>query len=124
MYIMFNAVSQNIEHGKYYPINQPSLSKLHSCTATIKVKCIGYNNDDYNSMLNHQKLILLEKLVVLRKRLRVTAGNTVRMYYLRIYIILDRLVVAVSVEALVFIVNGRSCSEGCGFDSHCRPGIF
>ena len=33
-------------------------------------------------------------------------------------------VVAVSVEALVFIVIGRSCSEGCGFDSHCRPGSF
>ena len=31
---------------------------------------------------------------------------------------------AVSVEALVFIVIGRSCSEGCGFDSHCRPGSF
>ena len=33
-------------------------------------------------------------------------------------------VVAVSVEALVFIVIGRSCSEGRGFDSHCRPGSF
>ena len=33
-------------------------------------------------------------------------------------------VVAVSVEALVFIVIGRSCSEGCGFVSHCRPGSF
>ena len=33
-------------------------------------------------------------------------------------------VVAVSVETLVFIVIGRSCSEGCGFDSHCRPGSF
>ena len=31
---------------------------------------------------------------------------------------------AVSVEVLVFIVIGRSCSEGCGFDSHCRPGSF
>ena len=31
---------------------------------------------------------------------------------------------AVSVEALVFIVIGRSCSEGCGFDSHCRPSSF
>ena len=30
----------------------------------------------------------------------------------------------VSVEPLVFIVIGRSCSEGCGFDSHCRPGSF
>ena len=26
--------------------------------------------------------------------------------------------------ALVFIVIGRRCSEGCGFDSHCRPGSF
>ena len=26
------------------------------------------------------------------------------------------------VEALVFIVIGRSCSEGCGFDFHCRLG--
>ena len=33
-------------------------------------------------------------------------------------------VVAVSVEALVFIVIGRSRSEGCGFDSHCRPDSF
>ena len=32
--------------------------------------------------------------------------------------------VVVSVEALVFIVIGRSCSEGCGFDSHYRPGSF
>ena len=32
--------------------------------------------------------------------------------------------VAVSVEALVFIVIGRSCSEGCGFDSHYRSGSF
>ena len=31
---------------------------------------------------------------------------------------------AVSVEAPDFIVFGRSCSEGCGFDSHCRPGSF
>ena len=31
---------------------------------------------------------------------------------------------AVSLEALVFIVIGRSYSEGCGFDSHCRPGVF
>ena len=31
---------------------------------------------------------------------------------------------AVSVEALVFIVIGRSCSEGCVFDSHCRPSGF
>ena len=31
---------------------------------------------------------------------------------------------AVSVEALVFIVIGGSCSEGCEFDSHCRPGSF
>ena len=30
----------------------------------------------------------------------------------------------VSVEALDFIVIGRSCSEGCGFESHCRPGSF
>ena len=33
-------------------------------------------------------------------------------------------VVAISVEALVFIVIGRSCSEGCGFDSHYRSGSF
>ena len=33
-------------------------------------------------------------------------------------------VVAVLVEALVFIVIGRSCSEGCGFDSHCWSGSF
>ena len=31
---------------------------------------------------------------------------------------------AVSVEALVFIVIGHSCSEGCVFDSHCQPGSF
>ena len=31
---------------------------------------------------------------------------------------------AISVEVLVFIVISRSCSEGCGFDSHCRPGSF
>ena len=37
---------------------------------------------------------------------------------------LYRLVVAVSVEVLVFIVIGRSCSEGCRFDSHWRPGSF
>ena len=30
----------------------------------------------------------------------------------------------ISVEALVFIVIGRSCSEGYGFDSHCRAGSF
>ena len=30
----------------------------------------------------------------------------------------------VSVEALVFIVIGRSGSEGCGFDSHHRSGSF
>ena len=30
----------------------------------------------------------------------------------------------VSVEALVFIVIGRSCSGGCGFDSHYQPGSF
>ena len=30
----------------------------------------------------------------------------------------------VSVEELVFIVTGRSCSEGCGFDSHYRLGSF
>ena len=28
----------------------------------------------------------------------------------------------VSVEALVVIVIGSNCSEGCGFDSHCLPG--
>ena len=28
---------------------------------------------------------------------------------------------AVSVEAPAFIVIGRSCLEGCEFDSHCRP---
>ena len=33
----------------------------------------------------------------------------------------SQVVVAVSVEALAFIV---SCSDGCGFDSHCRPGSF
>ena len=32
--------------------------------------------------------------------------------------------VAVSVEALVSIVIGRSCPEGCEFESHCRPGSF
>ena len=32
--------------------------------------------------------------------------------------------VTVSVEALVSIVIGRSCLEGCGFDSHYRPGSF
>ena len=31
---------------------------------------------------------------------------------------------AVSVEALLFIVIGRSCSKGCGLDFHCRPGSF
>ena len=31
---------------------------------------------------------------------------------------------AVSVEALVFIVIGHSCSNGCGFDSYYRPGSF
>ena len=31
---------------------------------------------------------------------------------------------AVSVEALVFIVIGRESSEGCGFDSHFQPGSF
>ena len=33
-------------------------------------------------------------------------------------------VVAISVEALVCIVIGRSCSKGCGFDSHYRLGSF
>ena len=32
--------------------------------------------------------------------------------------------VAVSVGALDFIVIGRSCSEGCAFESHSRPGNF
>ena len=32
--------------------------------------------------------------------------------------------VAVLVEALDFIVIGRSCSEGCRFDSHYRPSGF
>ena len=32
-------------------------------------------------------------------------------------------VMAVSVEALVIVID-RSCSEGCGFDSRCRPGSF
>ena len=32
--------------------------------------------------------------------------------------------IAVSAEALVFIVIGRSGSEGYEFDSHCRPGSF
>ena len=31
---------------------------------------------------------------------------------------------AVSVDAPAFIAIGRSCLEGCGFDSHCRPGSF
>ena len=31
---------------------------------------------------------------------------------------------AVSAEALVFIVIGRSCSEACEFDSHYWPGSF
>ena len=31
---------------------------------------------------------------------------------------------AVSVDALVFIFIGRSCSEGYGFDFYCRPGSF
>ena len=31
---------------------------------------------------------------------------------------------AVTVEALLFIVIGQSCSEGCGFDSHYRPSSF
>ena len=31
---------------------------------------------------------------------------------------------AVSLEALVIIVIGRSCSECCGFDSLCRLGSF
>ena len=31
---------------------------------------------------------------------------------------------AFSVEALVSIVIGRSCSVGCGFDSDCRPASF
>ena len=30
----------------------------------------------------------------------------------------------ISVEALVFIVIGRSCSEGRGFDPHYRPSSF
>ena len=33
-------------------------------------------------------------------------------------------VMAVSVEALVFIVIGCSCLEDCVFDSHYRPGSF
>ena len=33
-------------------------------------------------------------------------------------------VVAISVEALVFIVIGSICSEGCEFDFHYRPGSF
>ena len=33
-------------------------------------------------------------------------------------------VVAVSVEALVFIVIGRSCSEGCGFHSTADRAVF
>ena len=32
--------------------------------------------------------------------------------------------VAVLVEAPAFVVIGHSCLEGCGFDSHCRPGSF
>ena len=32
--------------------------------------------------------------------------------------------VTVSVEAPTFIAIGRSCLDGCGFDSHCRPGSF
>ena len=35
-----------------------------------------------------------------------------------------QVIVTVSVEALAFIVIGRSCLEGCLFDSHCRPGSF
>ena len=31
---------------------------------------------------------------------------------------------AVSIEAIVFIVIGCSCSEGCGFYSHCLTGSF
>ena len=32
--------------------------------------------------------------------------------------------VAISVEAQVFMVIGCSCSKSCGFDSHCLPGSF
>ena len=32
--------------------------------------------------------------------------------------------VAVSVEGLTFIIIGHSWLEGCGFDSHYRPGSF
>ena len=32
--------------------------------------------------------------------------------------------VAVLVEALVFVVIDRSCSEDCEFDSHYRPSSF
>ena len=31
---------------------------------------------------------------------------------------------AVSVDTPAFIAIGRSCLEGCGFDSHCRSGSF
>ena len=31
---------------------------------------------------------------------------------------------AVSIGTLVFIVIGRSCSEGCGYDFRYRPGSF
>ena len=41
-----------------------------------------------------------------------------------VFTLLIQAVVAVSVEALVFILIGHSCSEGCGFDSHCRPDSF
>ena len=46
--------------------------------------------------------------------------HPVAMAFLKVF----KAIVAVSVEALVFIIIGRSCSEGCGFDFHCRPGSF
>ena len=36
----------------------------------------------------------------------------------------QQVTMAILVEALAIIVIGRSYLQGCGFDSHCRPGSF
>ena len=75
-------------------------------------------------MATKQNLVLLffsENVDILHN---IVAQNFPRNFFFRHYLSHYWAAVAVSVEVLVFIVIGRSCSKGCGFVSHCRPGSF
>ena len=87
-----------------------------------RLDIIGMNE----ARIKREVKLLSAKIIGTFGQISIETYNKPTVKGLHSYIIepLIQAVMADSVEALVFIVIGCSCSEGCGYDSHCRLGSF